>query len=92
MYLKDNGGRKSRAHGVLTRAHTGKSFFLLAPVTRQSLPNSGKYSVIAGALYGGEDETSIKLQMAMLHEIVVFCDEQPHKSGLVKRLFHEVYE
>ena len=67
-----------------------------ALLTHYSAPGAAaqlkKYAAVAVELYGGESDAQLKLQLSMVHEIVLFCDELKFEAGLVKRLFHAVYE
>lgn len=47
-----------------------------------------KYGKLAEDLYS----TNTKLQLAMIYEVQLFCNELNFEAGLVKRLFHEIYD
>jgi len=53
-----------------------------------------KYAKTAETLYHPEDaeaETT-KLQLGIIYEVQLFCNENSFESGLVKKLFHALYE
>jgi len=52
----------------------------------------GKYGAICAGLYGAETEEQMKLQLHLLYEVQLFCYESGFADGMLKRLFHAIYD
>jgi hypothetical protein len=51
-----------------------------------------KYGFVAENFYGEDTAGKKALQLEMVYEVQLFCNESNFEAGLVKRLFHAIYE